>query len=83
MKKIFVAVVLSCCMVFGVSAQSTDAFFKSYFDVGEREMFLPEFPEYHGSQIDYNQTPLGSGIVVFSIFGMGYVTIKRTRKSRQ
>lgn len=83
MKKLFVAVALSFCMVSGVLAQSTDSFFKSYFDVGEREMFFPEFPEYHGSQIDYNQTPLESGIVVFSIFGMGYVTIKRARKSKQ
>ncbi|MCQ2318196.1 MAG: hypothetical protein MJZ90_04670 [Bacteroidales bacterium] len=82
MKKILIAVMMSCCMAFCVSAQSTDSFFSDYYS-GDISSFSPEFPEYHGRQIDYNMTPIESGIVVFSILGMGYATIKRTRKIRQ
>ncbi len=82
MKKIFVMIAMSCCMTFSVLAQSTDSFFSDYYS-DDISSFSLEFPEYHGSQIDYNLTPIESGIVVFSILGMGYVTIKRTCRCRQ
>ena len=58
---------LSFYIAFSVLAQSTDSFSSDFYDVDSIGLSILEFPDYHGNQGDDNQTPLESGIVVFSI----------------
>ena len=83
MKRIVLAILLMT-MVMGASAQ-TDGFFKDggYDDNGTREIAtgsLPRLPQGTvGGSNDDQAAPLGSGLVILTALGAGYV-IKRSRE---
>ena len=82
MKKILFVIAL----VFALSAANAqkDGFFRwngndeddIYRDVTTNGLVLPST---HGTGIDYNSTPLGSGLLVLTALGAGYA-LKRTKK---
>ncbi len=83
MKKILITVMMSCCMALSALSQSTDSFFSDYYDYDSRYGNFPEFPDYHGSQDDYNQAPLESGTFVLALLGVGYVMAVSERRCKQ
>ena len=83
MKKILLAIALIFTLSVMSNAQN-DGFFRwngndeddIYRDVTTNGLVLPST---HGTGVDYNSTPIGSGIAILTLLGAGYA-IKRRRK---
>ena len=82
MKKILFAIAFVMMMVLGANAQS-DGFFKlsgndgyinreSYNDLGVAEHGF-------GNHVDGTGAPLGSGLIILTAFGAGYIAAKRKK----
>ena len=84
MKKLLFTIVLLITLSVATNAQN-DGFFKwngndeddIYRDVTTSGLVLPST---HGTGVDYNSTPIGSGIAILTLLGAGYA-IKRRRKN--
>ena len=84
MKKLLFTIALLITLSVATNAQK-DGFFSwngndeddIYRDVTTNGLVLPST---HGTGIDYNSTPIGSGIAILTLFGAGYA-IKRRRKN--
>ena len=83
MKKILLAIALIFTISVASNAQN-DGFFRwngndeddIYRDVTTSGLVLPST---HGTGVDYNSTPIGSGLLVLTALGAGYA-LKRTKK---
>ncbi len=83
MKKILFAIAL--VFTLSVANAQKDGFFSwngndeddIYRDVTTSGLVLPST---HGTGVDYNSTPIGSGIAILTLLGAGYA-IKRRRKN--
>lgn len=83
MKKILFAIAIIMTMGFAANAQS-DTFFK--WTDGDNEIYresdyndILTLPNYHGDGTD-QQAPLGSGILVLTALGAGYVAVRKKRR---
>lgn len=82
MKKILFVIAL--VFTLSVANAQNDGFFRwngndeddIYRDVTTNGLVLPST---HGTGVDYNSTPLGSGLLVLTALGAGYA-LKRTKK---
>lgn len=84
MKKILLVLAIVFTMCFGVKAQhgNTDAFFNNRGSdnrTGEENAFSMGFPSYHGLTTDA-PAPLGSGLLILSALGGGYLIAKKRKK---
>ncbi|MBR6092442.1 MAG: hypothetical protein IKQ09_06465 [Bacteroidales bacterium] len=82
MKKILLATALVLAMGLGANAQR-DSFFNDWEDVGNGldrpTLDLPALPSAHG--FDDNQSaPLGSGLLVLTALGAGYMVARRRKE---
>ncbi|MBO7074088.1 MAG: hypothetical protein J6W12_04190 [Bacteroidales bacterium] len=86
MKKTLLAAALTLLLGFGAVAQSnTDGFFSwngndeddIYRDVTTNGLVLPST---HGTGVDYNSTPIGSGIAILTLLGAAYMVSKRNKE---
>ena len=82
MKKILFAIAIIMTMGFATNAQS-DTFFK--WTDGDNEIYrvandnyIFTLPNAHGNETD-EQAPLGSGLLVLTALGAGYVVARRRR----
>ena len=83
MKKLLFTIALLITLSVATNAQK-DGFFSwngndeddIYRDVTTSGLVLPST---HGTGVDYNSTPIGSGIAILTLLGAGYA-IKRRRK---
>ena len=89
MKKIFFATMIF--IVFSLSAsaqrQGKDGFFNDWNDVGNglgrtTNVELPPLPGNHGygGDVYVNPSPLGSGLLILTALGAGYVARKRRKQ---
>ena len=87
MKKILFAIALTISLGLTASAQfnNTDAFITNWEDesrsgsgFGSEIGFV--LPTAHGFGIDTPSTPLGSGLLIFTALGAGYVLKKKHKK---
>ena len=84
MKKLLFTIALLITLSVATNAQK-DGFFSwngndeddIYRDVTTSGLVLPST---HGTGVDYNSTPIGSGIAILTLLGAGYA-IKRRRKN--
>ncbi len=82
MKKILFAIAIIMTMGFAANAQS-DTFFK--WTDGDNEIYRGDdnyiltLPNYHGDGTD-QQAPLGSGLLVLTALGAGYVAVRKKRR---
>ena len=84
MKKLLFTIALLITLSVATNAQK-DGFFNwngndeddIYRDVTTNGLVLPST---HGTGVDYNSTPIGSGIAILTLLGAGYA-IKRRRKN--
>lgn len=76
MKKIIFTIAIILGLTMGAVAQS-DGFFSNWSDFDNRDngTDLPELPL--GGQIDNQNTPLGSGLLILTALGAGYAISKR------
>lgn len=84
MKKILLVLAIVFTMCFGVKAQhgNTDAFFnncESDNRTGEENAFSMGLPSDHGLTTDA-YAPLGSGLLILSALGGGYLIAKKKKK---
>ena len=90
MNKIILTFAVLSMLVFGgdVYAQdgSTDGFFKSNYEMYREENAewgtMPLLPRTHGYEYDYDaedpeQVPVGSGLLLLGVMGVGYLAIKK------
>ena len=83
MKKLLFTIALLITLSVATNAQK-DGFFSwngndeddIYRDVTTSGLVLPST---HGTGVDYNSTPIGSGLLVLTALGAGYA-LKRTKK---
>ena len=83
MKKILFAIALTITLGLTASAQSyTDSFVDwTDSDTGRTSVdWAIVFPASHFTNTDQNGAPLGSGLLVLTALGAGYVVNKRHRK---
>ena len=83
MKKILFAIALTITLSLTASAQSyTDSFVDwTDSDTGRTSVdWAIVFPASHFTNTDQNGAPLGSGLLVLTALGAGYVVNKRHRK---
>ena len=83
MKKILLAIVFIFTLSLGANAQSyTDSFVDwTDSDAGRTSVdWAIVFPATHFTNTDQNGAPLGSGLLVLTALGAGYVVNKRHRK---
>ena len=83
MKKILFAIALTITLSLTASAQSyTDSFVDwTDSDAGRTTVdWAIVFPASHFTNTDQNGAPLGSGLLVLTALGAGYVVNKRHRK---
>ena len=83
MKKILFAIALTITLSLTASAQShTDSFVDwTDSDAGRTSVdWAIVFPATHFTNTDQNGAPLGSGLLVLTTLGAGYVVNKRHRK---
>ena len=78
MKKIFLLLALVIAMSFDMSAQRSDNFFKSNGDDWENRMSDPSIGVIMpggllGSTENDPAAPLGSGLLILTVLGLGYV----------
>ncbi|MDO5342518.1 MAG: hypothetical protein Q4F69_08715 [Bacteroidia bacterium] len=80
-KRIFLTVAMMAMVSLQASAQR-DGFFNEWKDFDNREIMdgdMPNLPGVHGA--DYDQdAPLGTGIMVLTALGAGYVVAKRRKR---
>ena len=83
MKKILFAIAIIMTMGFAANAQS-DTFFK--WTDGDNEIYrrtddnyIFTLPDAHGYETD-EQAPLGSGLLIMTALGAGYVAIRKKRR---
>ena len=86
MKKILLAIALVLMVGLGASAQrgGRDGFFNDWQDVSngldrDDPIYLPGLPGSHGLDGDIT-APLGSGLVVLTALGAGYVVARRKKE---
>ena len=85
MKKILFAIALVIMLGFTASAQrGTDGFFGSYYDdsYGNRgigDLSLPTLQNEMSSDPTPDPTPLGSGLLIMTALGAGYVVYRKQR----
>ncbi len=78
MKKIIFTIVITLGLTMGAMAQ-TDAFFSDWNNSDNRGSSgpdLPALPSEHGSTGNQS-TPLGTGLLILTALGAGYVALKR------
>jgi len=76
MKKIifFTAIII----MFGFSGKSqSDGFFSDWRYIEDIDHNLPGFPTHHGNSYNSDPTPVGSGVLILTAFGIGYAALKR------
>ena len=83
MKKILFAIAIIMTMGFAANAQS-DTFFKwtdgdNEIYRGDADNYIFTLPNAHGNETD-EQAPLGSGILVLTALGAGYVAVRKKRR---
>ena len=81
MKKILFAIAIIMTMGFAANAQS-DTFFK--WTDGDNEIYRDDnyiftLPNAHGYETD-EQAPLGSGLLIMTALGAGYVAVRKKRR---
>ena len=83
MKKILFAIAIIMTMGFAANAQS-DTFFK--WTDGDNEIYreandnyIFTLPDAHGYGMD-QQAPLGSGLLILTALGAGYVAVRKKRR---
>ena len=84
MKKILLVLAIVFTMCFGVKAQhgNSDAFFNNWESdnrTGEENAFSMGLPGDHGLTAD-SYAPLGSGLLILSALGGGYLIAKKRKK---
>ena len=86
MKRILLTLVVLMTLAFSATAQS-DVFFKwndadneTYRDIDNGINFA--LPSGHGFNYDNNATPLGSGLLILTALGTGYIVARRKGSSR-
>lgn len=77
MKKIFLTIISVVILSFVVTAQH-DGFFSDYRDIDriDENIDLPQTPGSHGLNENFD-APVGNGILILSILGVGYALRKR------
>lgn len=83
MKKILFAIAIIMTMGFAANAQS-DTFFKwtdgdNEIYRGDNDNYIFTLPDAHGYETD-QQAPLGSGLLVLTALGAGYVAVRKKRR---
>lgn len=87
MKKILLATAFVMMMVFGASAQGRDGFFSNWDNGIDNRTTTPDIDLPNGQGLvtgtDYGNdepAPLGSGLLVLTALGAGYVAVRKKRR---
>ena len=84
MKKIIFAIAIVLTMGFSAGAQQNDAYFTDWGDNDFRNAITPTLPA--GTvgaligNINANESPVGSGLLVLTALGAGYVVARKRKK---
>lgn len=76
MKKILFVITICIMLGFNGLAQA-DGFFSDWYCVDCANDNLPNFPNAHGDSDGGDSTPIGSGTLILTTIGIGYVLVKR------